>query len=160
MQEKLLDLNASLLEGLKWIFVTLIKYEFPSFSLPFFDHHLHHFHSPLSFFHFLPLIFNLLFLITSSSDVWFLIRLFLWLTHSTDFRETALDNQILHFLLHIFHRIMWDSMRENWYFPWLICTFIGALKPVMRSVFLFFCFILQFSVSHLGLIYLHAIKFK
>ena len=85
---------------------------------------------------------NFLFLITSVSDIWFLIRLILWCTHSTDFLRIALDNQIYHFLLHIFHRIMWNSMRENWYFPWPVCTFIGALRPAMRLISRFLCFIL------------------
>ena len=129
--------------------------------LPFFSLHRHHyFHFPLSFFHFLPLIFNFLFLITSSSDVRFLICLFLWLTHNTNVRETALDNQILHFLLHIFLSIMLGSMKESLYFLWLDYSFIRALKPVMRSVFWFLYFILQFFSIYLGLIYLHVIKFK
>ena len=90
-----------------------------------------------------PLWFlNFLFLITSSSGVWFLIRLILWHTHSTDFLGIAPDNQIHHFLLQIVHRIMWDSMRENWYFPWPVCTFIGALRPAMRLVSWFLCFFL------------------
>ena len=91
---------------------------------------------------------NFLFLITSSSDVWFLIRLILWRTHSIDFLEIALDNQIRYFLLHIFHRIMWGSMRENWYFPWPVCTFIGALRPAMRLVSWLLCFIPQ-NFQHL-----------
>ena len=55
MQEKLLDLNASLSVGLKWIFFILIY--LPFFSFPFFDHHSHFF----SFFHFfldLPFSFH------------------------------------------------------------------------------------------------------
>ena len=85
---------------------------------------------------------NFLFLITFSSDVWFLIHLILWRTHSTDFLEIAPDNQIHHLVLHIFHRIMWDSMRENWYFLWPVCTFIRALRLAMRLVFQYLWFIL------------------
>ena len=95
----------------------------------------------LHFFFFLfSLISIFLFLITSSSDVRFLIRLIQWHTHSTDFMEIVLDNQILLLLLHIFHRTMLSSMRENLYFLWLDYTFIGTLKPVMRLVFWFICF--------------------
>ena len=44
LQEKLLDLNTNLPGGLKWIFITLIKHEYPSLSLfSRFIHH-HHFH--------------------------------------------------------------------------------------------------------------------
>ena len=116
--------------------------------------------SSLSFFHFLSLIFNLLFLITSSSDVHFLIRLFLLLTHSTDFRKTASDNQILHFVLHIFLRTMSGSMKESLYFLWLDYTFIGALKPVLRSVFLILLLYSGIFSIYWVLIDLHAIKFK
>ena len=91
------------------------------------------------FLSFSSLILNLLFSITFSFDVRFTIRLFLWLTHSTDFRKTASDNQILHFVLHIFLRTMSGSMKESLYFLWLDYTFIGALKPVMWSVFWFLC---------------------
>ena len=108
----------------------LLPFFFTSSASSFF---LHFF---LSFSHFLPLILNLLFLITSSSDVRFIIRLFLWLTHSTDFRKTISVSQILHFVLHIFLRTMSGSMKESLYFLWLDYTFIGALKPMMRSVFL------------------------
>ena len=96
---------------------------------------------------------NFLFLITSSSNVWFLIRLILWRTHST-------DNQIHYFLLHIFHRIMWGSMRENWYFPWPVCTFIGALRSAMRLVsrfFVLFCSRLAVILSLLILLMLQYI---
>ena len=134
-----MDLNASLLGGLKWIFVTLIKHDYPSLSLPFPDHHLHHHHF-LSFSLWFP---NLLFLITSSSDIWFLICLILWRTDCTNILGIAPDNQIHHFLLHIFHRIMWGLMRENWFFLWLVCTFTGALRLAMRLVFLFLYFILM-----------------
>ena len=51
---------------------------------------------------FTSLISQLLFFITSSSDVQFLIRLILWHTHSTDFLGIAPDNQIHYSLLHIF----------------------------------------------------------
>ena len=114
-----------------------IHLHFSSFSFTFPDPST----SSFPFFFIFSLIYQLLFLITFSSDVRFLIHLVLWCTHSTDFLKIAPDNQIHHFLLHIFHRIMWNSIRENWYFPWPICTFIGALRPTMRLVSRFFCFI-------------------
>ena len=115
----------------------------------------------ISFFlSFSSLILNLLFLITFSSDVRFTICLFLWLTHNTDFRKTVPVCQILHFVLHIFLRIMLGSMKESLYFLWLDYTFIGALKPVMRSVFLILLlYSIIFSIF-LVLIDLHVIKFK
>ena len=94
-----------------------------------------------------------LFLITSSFDVRFLICLILWLTHSIDYVEVVPDNQIYLFFLHIFLRIMLDSMRENLYFHWPVCTSTGALRMVMRSVFLLFHFY-SANIQHcLGLIY-------
>ena len=107
-----------------------------------------HFHFPIitiiiSIFFITSLWFlNFLFFITSSSDVWFLIRLILWCTHNIDFLGIVPDNQIRHSLLHIFHRIMWGSMRENLYFPWPVFTFIGALRPSIRLVSRFLYFIL------------------
>ena len=90
---------------------------------------------------------NLLFLITSSSNVRFLIRPIPWCTHSSDFLGIALDNQIHHSLLYIFHRIMWGSMRESLHLLWLDYTFIGVLRPVMRLVFWFLCF---YSLKFIG----------
>ena len=76
------------------------------------------------------------FSITYSFDVWFTIHLFLWLTHSTDFREIVPVSRILHFALHIFLKTILGSMKESLHFLWLDYTSIEALKPVMRSVFL------------------------
>ena len=139
MQEKLLDLNASLPGGLKWIFATLIKHAHPSFSrftifIIFIS----------SFFSFSLWFLNFL-LLNTSFDVRFLIRLILWCTHSTDFLGITPDNQIHHFSLHIFHRIMWGLMRENLFFLWPVCT--TSLKPAMRLVSWLPYFILQnFSI--------------
>ena len=80
-------------------------------------------------------IFNFLSLITSSSDVRFLIRQILWLTHSVYFRETVPENQIHFFVLHIFLRTMSGSMKENLCFLCLDYISIEALKLEMRSVF-------------------------
>ena len=94
----------------------------------------------ISFFpSFSSLILNLLFLITSSSDVRFIIRMFLWLTHSIDFRETVAVSWILYFVLHIFLRIMLGLIKKSLCFLLLDYTSIGALKPVMRLVFWFLC---------------------
>ena len=139
LQEKLLVLNVNLPEGLKWIFSILIKICTTFSSLHFFDHH--HFPHFFSFF-ISSLNFNFFYLITYSSDVRFTVRQFLWLTHSVDFREIVPDSRIHHFVLHIFLRTMSGSMKESLYFLWFDFTFIGVLKPVIRSVFWFLCFIL------------------
>ena len=132
LQEKLLVLNVNLPEGLKWIFFILIKTCTTFSSLHFFDHH--HFPHFFSFF-ISSLNFNFLFLITSSSDVRFTVRQFLWLTHSVDFKETIPDSRIHHFVLHIFLRTISGSMKENLCFLCLDYISIGALKLEMRSVF-------------------------
>ena len=123
------------------IFHFNISITFLPFSFHFFEHIIF-----ISFFSFISSsIFNFLFLISSLSYVRFSIRQFLWLTHSVDFREIVPDNRIHFFVLHIFLKTMLGSMKESLYFLWLDYTSIEALKPVMRSVFWFLCFIQQFS---------------
>ena len=113
-----------------------------------------------SFLSFSSQIFNFLSLITFSSDVRFSIRLFLWLTHSMNFREVVPASQIPHSVLRIFLRTMLGSMKENLYFLCPDYTFTGALKLEMRSVFLIFLFYSTIFNIYLGLINLHTIKFK
>ena len=105
-------------------------------------------------------IFNFLSLITSSSDVRFSIRQILWLTHNIYFRETVPDSQICHCVLHFFLRTILGSMKENQCFLCPDYTSTGALKLEMRSVFLISLFYSAIFSIYLGLIDLHAIKFK
>ena len=105
-------------------------------------------------------LFNFLFLIISLSDVRFSICQFLWLTDSVHFREIVPDSQIHFLVLHIFLRTMLGSMKENQCFLCLDYIFTGALKLEMRSVFLIFLFYSAIFSIYLGLIDLHAIKFK
>ena len=130
------------------------------FFFPFPIHHHHYLHSLHLFSFIFSLIFNFLFLITSLSDVRFLIRLILWITHSTNFMETTPDNQIHYFLLHIFLRILLGLMKESLYFLWHDYIFTGVLRLVMRLVFWFLWFYSAIFHICLGLIYLHAIKSK
>ena len=122
-------------------------------------------HSTISIITFNFLSFSLiskifLFLISSSFDVWFLNRLILWCTHSVDILELVPVNQIHHLLLHIFHRIIWVSMKVNSFFLWPVYNFIGALRLVTRSVFLIFLIYSAIFSIYLELITLPAIKSK
>ena len=115
------------------IFHFNISITFLPFSFHFFEHIIFLF---LFFLSFSSSIFNFLLLITSSSDVRFLIRQILWLTHNLYFRETVPDNWIHFFVLHIFLRTILGSMKGNLYFLYLDYPSTGALKLEMRSIFL------------------------
>ena len=149
-----MDLNANLPRGSKWIISILFKSNL-SFLLHFSIISIIIFIF-LSFFWFQ--IFSSWFF--SSFDIRFLNRLIPWCTHSMDFLELVPVNQIHHLLLHIFHRLIWVLMKVISYFLWPVCIYTGALRLVMRSVFLIsLIYSVIFSI-YLELIIIHIIKSK
>ena len=128
--------------------------------LSFLLHFLGYQHLHLHFSFFFLWFQDFVFLISSSFDVRFLNHLILWCTHSVDILELVPVNQIHHLLLHIFHRIIWVSMKVNLFFLWPVCNFTGAPRLVTRSVFLIsLIYSATFSI-YLELITLYAIKSK